>query len=173
MEWRREEKRREEIPNRRPPHPPLFLVHHKLTTSPIPPASPPPLLPASTIELLLAQLPIDLVMGLAHPNAKLCSALEPRPIVGSIHPVAKIVGADPTRVQLPEQRQELPHLALLARRRLIWVVGAECVQEGPCVPAERVDVGWTVVRWCGGGMLSVGCSTAGGGGGGLFGQGGP
>ena len=86
------------------------------STSPILPPSPPPLLPKVTIKCLLPQLDIDRVMRLTHPPSKIVSAANPRRI-RPLHPRLEVACADPTRIHLPEQADELPRVALLCWRR--------------------------------------------------------
>lgn len=131
-------------------------------TPPIPPPTPPPLLPPPALKLPLPQLPIDLVMRLAHPPAQRLPPLHPRPVAPRPHPRLEILRARPARVQARKEGQELLHLGLLGGGCGGRVGGREGVEEGPGGAAEGFDVGGAV----GGGVVG-----GGGGGGGGWGRG--
>lgn len=109
--------------------------HHQtrrvLITTPILPTRPPPLLPKSAIKLLLAQLPIDLIMRLAHPIPKIVPPPQSRPISLLRHPRLEVLCARPARVQPREEAEETAHLALLFLGCGLRVHGCEGVEQGP------------------------------------------
>jgi len=91
----------------------------------------------------------------AHPEPKDILALDPRRIPRLRHPVAEVVRADPTGVELRKEGEELLCLGLERRWGGGRIVSGQGVEEGPCAPAKLVDVGWAVrrERWgdgCGG-----------------------
>lgn len=136
--------------------PPHFPPNLHLSTPPLlpslPPARPPPLLPPPTVKDVLAQLPIDLVVGLAHPPSQTGAALDGRGVAGPLHPGAEVVGADPAGVEGGEEVEELSHFGLLGRGGGGGVGGGDGVEEGPGVGAEGGDVGGAV----GGGLRGLG-----------------
>ena len=100
-------------------------------TPPIPPSVPPPLLPRPTVKLALAQLPINLVMGPAHPQPKLLPSTHPRLILRPDHPILEILRAHPARIQLGEEGEELKGFGLQGFRGGCGVVGRHGVQQCP------------------------------------------
>jgi hypothetical protein len=119
-------------------------------TSPILPPRPPPLLPLSTLKHILSQFPINLIMRLTHPPPEHISPLQARLIPLRLHPRLEIVGADPARVKLGEEREELRHLRLVLGRCGRGVGRCQRVEERPGAGAQGVDVGGAVGWWlCG------------------------
>ena len=108
------------------------------------PTAPPTFLPKRTVEHGFPQLPIDLVMSLTHPTAKLITSGDSGRIAGPSDPGSEIFGADPAWVEFGEQVNELGHVALLGGRCHLGVIGREGVKEGPGMGAEEVDVRRTI-----------------------------
>lgn len=123
----------------------LYLISHPsvprtLITSPIPPPRPPSLLPPPTIKLLLPQLPINLVVRLAHPPPQPLPPFHPRLVPLFLNPGLEVLGADPAGIDFGEEREERAHFALLCGCGTGGVGGRDAVQEGPGVVSEGVNV---------------------------------
>lgn len=126
------------------PIPPFSLNH--LIAAPVLPPGPPPLLPLPAIKRRLPQLPVHLVVGLAQPVPKLVPAA--RPNLPPLHVLLEVLGAHPARVELGEEAHEALELRLLLWGRRGRVSRGYRVEEGPCAPAEGLDV-WGAVLWRG------------------------
>ena len=103
----------------------LHYIYPESITPPILPPSPPSLLPKPTIKLLLPQLPIHLIMRLAHPRPEILPPTQPRliPTRRLSHPRPEVIRAHPARVQAREEREEAAHLGLLLSAGFRWVSG--------------------------------------------------
>ncbi len=86
-------------------------------------------------------------MRLTQPGPKGVPAL--RRDVALLHVVLKVLGAHPARVQLGEQAHEALQVRLFPGRRRGRVGRRDGVEEGPCAPAEGLDVGGAVPWWWG------------------------
>ena len=125
------------------PIPPVSLI-----AAPILPPGPPPLLPLPAIKRRLPKLPVHLVVRLAQPIPKVIPAAGPN--LPPLHVLLEVLGAHPARVELGEEAHEALQLRLLLWCRRGRVGGCYRVEEGPCAPAEGLDV-WGAVFWRGGG----------------------
>ena len=77
---------------------PSSPLPQSIASSVLPPC-PPSLLPPRTLKLLLAQLPIDLIMRLAHPPPQPRPSFNPRLVPPFPHPLLEILCACPARIQ--------------------------------------------------------------------------
>jgi hypothetical protein len=91
----------------------LFYTNFLLSvTPPISPPIPPPLLPRATIKLRLAQLPVNLIVRPTHPQPELLTPAHSRLILRPAHPILEVLRANPARIQLGEQGEELTGFGL-------------------------------------------------------------
>lgn len=122
--------------------------------SPVLPTRAPALLPLGAVEDGLAQLLVDIVVGVAQPLAKLAAAAGLDGIF--LYVALEVVGADPARVQAGEEPDEADQVVLLGRVGGGRVRGGYRVEECPCAPSESLNVGWAVGRRGGGDCARLG-----------------
>jgi hypothetical protein len=93
----------------------------------------------------------------AHPESKHILPFDPGRVARLRHPVAEVVGADPARVQLGEEGEELLRFALKAGWGRGGVGRGKGMQEGPGAAAELFNVGRAVGVEGRRGRCSSGC----------------
>ncbi|TGO72279.1 hypothetical protein BELL_0472g00060 [Botrytis elliptica] len=129
---------------------PLYHTPHLVSSHHISYPRPPPLFPALAIKLPLPQLPIHIIVGLAHPLSKLSATFRAHLVLG--HVGLEIGGAGPAGVELGEEAHEGGDVGAVGGGGAAGVGSGERVQEGPGGAAEGFDVGGAV-GWGGGGGL--------------------
>lgn len=118
----------------------MVILCYSVTTS-IFPASPPPLFPFSAVETGLAEFFVNGIMCLAHPASQVVAACRTHTV--HFYILFEVGSADPARIKLGKQMEEMRHVSLLVVRWMGWIISSHGVQQSPRGASKGFNVGRT------------------------------